>query len=321
MKKIFVTGGAGFIASNLIMRLLKLNYKVISIDNFDSFYDRRIKEKNLGLFAENKSFSFFEGDILNKDLLNEIFEEHKPDAVVHLAAKAGVRPSLNDPIGYYKVNMDGTINILETMKKFGVSKLVFASSSSVYGENKKVPFSESDIVDFPISPYAASKKAGELICYSYHHLYSFDIFCMRFFTVYGYAQRPEMAIANFASKIINNTPITVFDKNGVTSRDYTFIDDIVSGLVNSIERVKGYEILNLGNSRPIHLPYLIELLERYLDKKAIIEYKERQMGDVLTTYADIKKAEQLLDYNPDTPIELGIKKYCDWLLSEKVHLI
>ncbi len=316
MKKVLVTGGAGFIGSNLTERLLNDNYKVVCIDNFDSFYDRTIKEKNIEKFRNNKNWKIYEGDILNKELLQKIFREEKIELVVHLAAKAGVRPSLINPIGYYETNVFGTINILEAMRNFGLKDMLFASSSSVYGNNKKLPFSETDNVDNPISPYAASKKAGELLCYTYHSLYDFNIFCYRFFTVYGPKQRPEMAIAKFANNILKGETITLFDGNGSTSRDYTYIDDIVNGLINSITRLKGYEIFNLGESQVVKLSDLVSLLEKYLGKKAKVEFGSRQAGDVERTFADVEKSRKMLEYNPKIKIEEGIELYCKWLLSE-----
>lgn len=316
MKNIFITGGAGFIGSHFIRKLLSENYNVINIDNFDHFYARSLKEKNLRPFLSNKNFFHYEGDILDESLLHKIFTEHKIDIVVHLAAKAGVRPSLKHPSDYFKVNVLGTINIFETMKLFNVKKMLFASSSSVYGNNKKTPFSEIDNVDNPISPYAASKKACELICSTYNNLYGIDVFAFRFFTVYGASQRPEMAIAKFAGDILNNNPITLFDGTGSTARDYTYIDDITDGLYKSLDKINGFEIFNLGESQTTKLSDLVALLEKALDKKAKIVFGEKQPGDVEITFADISKAKKILGYNPQTKIEEGISKYCKWLLSQ-----
>ncbi|MBI9072339.1 MAG: GDP-mannose 4,6-dehydratase [Melioribacteraceae bacterium] len=312
MRTILVTGGAGFIGSSLVDNLLQNGEFVISIDNFDPFYDKEIKLSNISKQKENLNYKFCEGNILDEAFLSKIFTDYKIDVVIHLAAKAGVRPSLEDPDSYFQTNINGTITLLNVMNKFNVKKLLFASSSSVYGNNKKVPFSESDNVDFPVSPYAASKKSGELICYTYSHLYDFDIYLFRFFTVFGPRQRPEMAIAKFTDNIAKDIPITLFFGNGETKRDYTYIDDIVTGLVAGVEKVSGYEIFNLGNSRTVKLMELVNLIEENLGKKANIIKKECQPGDVVQTYAEIEKAKNLLNYYPKTPIEDGIAKYVQW---------
>jgi UDP-glucuronate 4-epimerase len=314
--KILITGAAGFIGSNLAEKLIENNSDVIGIDNFDPFYSRDIKERNINSLKNKESFSFYEGDLLDLDFLKSIFSKNSISKVIHLAAKAGVRPSIQDPKGYFETNVTGTVNLLNTMVENDVKKLIFASSSSVYGNNEKVPFSENDSVDNPISPYAASKKSGELICHTYHHLYNMDIFALRFFTVYGPRQRPEMAIAKFADKILKGEPITLFDKAGSTSRDYTYIDDILEGLISCIDKVNGFEVFNLGESQVVKLNELVKILERHLGKKANIVYAEKQPGDVNTTFADISKAKNLINYNPTTKIDEGIKKYCSWLISE-----
>lgn len=311
--KILITGGAGFIGSHFAGKLLELNHSVANIDNFDPFYDRKFKENNLKPLLVNRNFTSYEGDIRDIEFLEKIFSNHKFDLVAHIAAKAGVRPSLSNPTEYFQVNVQGTINILEMMKKYDVRKMLFASSSSVYGNNKKLPFSENDNVDHPISPYAASKKACELYCSTFNSLYGIDIFAFRFFTVYGPAQRPEMAIAKFANAILNNQPITLYDGDGSTARDYTYIDDIIDGLVKSLDIINGFEIFNLGESQTIRLMELVELLEKNLDKKAGIIFGDKQPGDVEITYANIEKAKTILGYSPQIKIENGIKKYCDWL--------
>lgn len=311
--KIFLTGGAGFIASHFAKKLLESGHSIVSIDNFDPFYDRKLKEKNLETLRDFENFQNIEGDLRDDDFLEQIFNKAKFDLVVHLAAKAGVRPSISDPKGYFEVNVQGTINILEQMRKHNIGKMIFASSSSVYGNNKKTPFSETDNVESPISPYAASKKAGELVCSTYNTLYGINISAFRFFTVYGPAQRPEMAIAKFSRNILEDNPITLFDGTGSTSRDYTYIDDIVDGLYKSIDKLEGFQIFNLGESQVVKLIDLVNLLETHLNKKAIIEFGEKQPGDVDITYADISKAVDKLGYNPVTKIEEGIKKYCEWL--------
>ncbi len=302
-----ITGVAGFIGSNLAATLLKNGHAVTGIDNFDTFYDPAIKRKVVGRLKEHPAFSITEGDIRDRKALDDFLAAEKPDVVIHLAARAGVRPSIEQPELYYDVNVTGTLVLLEAMRAAGIKDMLFASSSSVYGNNKKVPFSETDAVDNPISPYAATKKTGELLCYTYHHLYDFNIFCLRFFTVYGPGQRPEMAIQQFGRKITEGTPITLFG-DGTTRRDYTFIEDIVAGIMSSAEKLKGYEILNLGNSDTISLIDLVRGIEETLNKKAIIEWKPMQPGDVEITFADISKAKKLLGYSPDYPVKKGLKR-------------
>lgn len=310
MKKAFITGVAGFIGSNLAAAMLQQGIGIAGIDNFDDFYDPQIKRNVISKLENFPGFRLYEGDIRNSQLLERILEDEKPEVVIHLAARAGVRPSIEQPALYYDVNVNGTLSLLEAMRKTGLNNLLFASSSSVYGNNKKVPFSESDAVDNPISPYAASKKAGELLCYTYHHLYNFNIFCLRFFTVYGPGQRPEMAIQQFGRKISEGSLITLFG-DGSTRRDYTFVEDIVAGIMASASNLKGYEILNLGNSETISLIDLVRGIEKTLGKKAIIEWQPMQPGDVEITYADISKARKLLNYKPDYPILQGLKKMFD----------
>ena len=307
MKNVFITGVAGFIGSNLADTLLNLGMRVSGIDNFDNFYDPEIKRKVVEKLKSYPGFKIFEGDIRDRKLLDQIFEAEKPELVIHLAARAGVRPSIEDPELYYDVNVTGTLVLLEAMRKAGLKDLLFASSSSVYGNNKKVPFSESDAVDNPISPYAATKKAGELLCYTYHHLYNFNIFCLRFFTVYGPGQRPEMAIQQFGRKITEGTPITLFG-DGTTRRDYTFVGDIVAGILAAAGKLDGYQILNLGNSDTISLIDLVRGIEETLGRKALIEWQPMQPGDVEITYADISKARNLIGYKPDYPVKKGLQK-------------
>lgn len=311
-KIILVTGAAGFIGSNLVDRLLSQGYQVIGIDNFDDFYPREIKENNLMDAMKSDKFNFCEGDIRNKDFLSKIFAESKIEMVIHLAAKAGVRPSILEPAPYFDVNVTGTLNVLEAMRLFSVSKLIFSSSSSVYGNNKKVPFSEQDNVDNPISPYAASKKAAELLCHTYYHLYNFDIFCLRLFTVYGPRQRPDLAINKFTNLILKDEPIPLFG-DGNTGRDYTYVDDIIEGMLASIDKIKGYQIINLGDSKTISLNKLVELISTTIKKNVKKIYLPKQPGDVENTYADISKAVLLLDYTPRISINLGIEKYFRWL--------
>ena len=312
MKSILITGFAGFIGSHLTEKMLLSGNTIIGIDNFDSFYDRSIKEKNISGFRDIKNFSLYELDLLDKEGLKRVFETNRIDLVVHLAAKTGVRPSLIDPAGYYDTNVIGTLNLLEAMKQYGCKKMVFASSSSVYGNNKKVPFSEDDNVDSPISPYAATKKAGELLCHTYCHLYGFSIFCLRFFTVYGPRQRPDLAIHRFAKLIMEGKSIPFYG-DGNTARDYTFISDIVDGIMGAINNLNGYDIFNLGESKTITLSKMVSVLENVLGKKAILEKLPLQPGDVERTYADISKAQRILNYSPSFSFESGIEEFIHWL--------
>ena len=309
--RILVTGGAGFIGSNLIEFLLTEGHFVDCIDNFNDYYDPSIKRANLAKAMQESNFQLFESDILDYEKLAPIFQRNKYDIIVHLAARAGVRPSIKQPLLYEKVNVQGTIHLLELCKKHSIKKFIFASSSSVYGANKKVPFSESDSVDNPISPYAATKKSGELICYTFSQLYDISTTCLRFFTVYGPRQRPDMAIHKFTNLINSQKPIPVFGE-GTSRRDYTFIDDIIHGIDAAINNCDGYNIYNLGESQTIGLLSLVKLIEENLNKKAILDYKPHQPGDVPITYADISKAQIDLNYSPQTPIEVGIKKFVDW---------
>jgi len=308
---LLVTGGAGFIGSNLIDRLLKDGHTVVCIDNFDDYYNPSIKEQNISGALLNDRFVIVRGDIRDVSALEKCFSNISIDVVIHLAARAGVRPSLVNPELYYDVNVIGTLRLLEAMKKWNVTRLVFGSSSSVYGNNNHVPFSETDSVDRPVSPYAASKKAGELLCYTYHELYKFDLYCLRFFTVYGPRQRPEMAIHHFVKKILAGDRITLFG-DGSSQRDYTFIDDILDGVTKCLNNLKGYEIINLGESQTISLVDLITVIENLTGKKARIDWKPMQPGDVTRTFADITKARKILGYNPQYHVADGIKIFIEW---------
>lgn len=310
---ILVTGNAGFIGSHLTEFLLK-EHTVRGIDNFNNYYDPQLKEANIENVINNPRFKQYRGDIRDTEFLEEVFEKENIDIIVHLAAMAGVRPSIEDPQLYTEVNINGTVNLLEICRKHGIKKFVFASSSSVYGNNKKVPFSESDNVDYPISPYAASKKAGELICHTYHNLFDISIICLRFFTVYGPRQRPDLAIRKFTNKILHKKAIPVYG-DGSTRRDYTFITDIIDGVYKAILNVSDthcYEIFNLGESRTISLHEMITTLEATLGKKAKIDRQPLQPGDVDQTYADISKSKEKLGYNPQMNFEDGIKLFVDW---------
>lgn len=311
---ILVTGGAGFIGSHTIRALLSRGESVICVDNFNDFYNPEIKEKNIRGFLNNKNFKLCRADICDFNKLKKVFLENEIDLIIHLAARAGVRPSIQNPILYSKVNIDGTLNLLELAREFKISNFIFASSSSVYGNNKKVPFSEKDNVDNPISPYAATKKAGELICYTYHKLYKISIVCLRFFTVYGPSGRPDMAPYKFTKLIFEGKEVPMYG-DGSSCRDYTYINDIVSGIVSSIGYVKAhkcYEIFNLGNSQTVKLRQLIAVIEKLLDKKAKIKRLPSQPGDVEKTYADISKAKKFLGWSPKTKIEEGMEKFVEW---------
>jgi len=310
-----VTGGAGFIGSHLVERLLDEGHRVICLDNFDDFYDPALKRGNLRRALQESRFRLIEGDLRDAGLLKKIFQEEEIENIVHLAARPGVRPSIQNPLLYAEVNIRGTMNLLEVCQKHGVRRFIFASSSSVYGNNPKVPFAEEDPVDNPISPYAATKKAGELICHTYHHLYGLDIACLRYFTVYGPRQRPEMAIHQFIRLIDQGKKVFLFG-DGNSRRDYTYIDDAIEGTMGALARDHGYEIYNIGESRTTSLSELIQLIEEQMGKRARIEYLPTQPGDVERTYADIRKARRLLGYRPRTDIGEGLTRFIRWYLKE-----
>jgi UDP-glucuronate 4-epimerase len=309
--KVLVTGGAGFIGSHVVERLLDLGHNVVCLDNFNDFYDPALKHRNIEKAFWSNRYTLVSGDILDKDLLDRVFAD-RPDVVVHLAAWAGVRPSIENPSIYQRVNIEGTLNLLEQCRFCGVDKFVFASSSSVYGGRTDVPFRETDNVMKPISPYAATKAAGEAICYTYHHLFGINIHALRFFTVYGPRQRPEMAVHLFARKMLRGEPVVAFG-NGESSRDYTYIDDIVDGVTASALCCKGFEIINLGGSKTTNLDTLLKLIAKRLGKNPRIEYSEDRPGDVPVTFADITVANRLLGYEPKVGIEEGIDRFCTWL--------
>lgn len=313
-RKVLITGGAGFIGSHLAERLLDENDTVLCLDNFNDFYDPEIKRNNIDPIRGNSNYILLEGDIRDQSLVNKIFAEHKPDAVVHLAAMAGVRPSIDDPLLYNDVNVNGTCVLLEAVRKYPVSNFLFGSSSSVYGARDKVPFSENDDVTRPISPYAATKVAGEILCSTYHRLFNIPVTCLRFFTVYGPRQRPEMAIHLFARLIRDGKTVPIFG-DGSSRRDYTYIDDIIDGVLRSLERPFGFEIINLGESRTTALMDLVALLEEGLGRKAELEMLPDQPGDVPITYADVSRARELLGYEPSISIEKGIEKFVEWLME------
>ncbi len=314
-KTYLVTGGAGFIGSSLADFLLKKDYKVVVIDNFCDFYDPSIKRNNVNDNLDNPNYKLYEIDLRCKSDVEKVFRENKIDVVIHLAAMAGVRPSIENPILYQEVNCIGTQNLLEVMKEYGVKNLVMASSSSVYGNNKKVPFKETDIVDYAISPYAATKKSNEVMTHVYHKLFNMNVIMLRFFTVYGPRQRPDLAINKFTRLMLNDEEVTMFG-DGTTSRDYTYIDDIVSGIYSSINYVLNnkdvYEIVNLGNSSPVSLKEMINTIAEVLNKEPKIKEMPMQQGDVDIAYADISKAKEMLNYDPKTPFKEGIEKFVKW---------
>ena len=308
--KILVTGAAGFIGSHLCERLLGDGLTVIGVDNFDDFYDPQIKRRNISECLKNDKFQLVEADIRDSSAMEKAAEG--TEVIVHLAARAGVRPSIEQPILYVDVNVNGTMILLEAARKNKINKFIFASSSSVYGNNKKVPFSEDDNVDFPISPYAATKKAGELLCHTYHHLFGISITCLRYFTVYGPRQRPDLAIHKFARLIEQGKPVPVYG-DGTMMRDFTYIDDIIDGTFAAIERCNGYNIYNLGECQPIAVNDLVVEIEKALGKKAAIEYLPLQPGDVEITFADVTRAAEKLGYNPSTDIQAGLAEFVTWL--------
>ncbi|MGO4547617.1 GDP-mannose 4,6-dehydratase [Paenibacillus sp. 2TAB23] len=330
MSTIVVTGGAGFIGSHLCDALLQKGHKVINIDSFNDYYDPVIKRNNVEetqdlvdkLNLARDSYKVEEGDLRNAEFLNRIFNENQVDTIIHLAASAGVRPSIQDPVLYTDVNINGTVNLLEMSKIHNIKSFVFASSSSVYGNNDKVPFSEDDVVDFPISPYAATKKAGELLCHTYHSLYNINMACLRFFTVYGPRQRPDLAIHKF-TKLISEGEAIPYYGDGSSERDYTYIEDIIDGVTKAVEWVKEgerkFEVFNLGESNTISLRRMVEAIENTLGKKAVINKMPMQPGDVNRTYADVSKAKNILGYNPSWHFEDGISKFVEWYQSSTIE--
>jgi UDP-glucuronate 4-epimerase len=317
-RKVLVTGAAGFIGSHLAEQLVHQGYRVLGLDNFDDFYPPAIKYENIRTLEAEEGFRIIEGDIRDADLLNRIFTEHDITLVAHLAARAGVRPSIQQPLLYDDLNIRGTINLLEASRTSGVKQFVFASSSSVYGLNTKVPFDENDRVDRPTSPYAASKAAAELYCRTYHHLYGLPVTVLRLFTVYGPRQRPEMAIHQFTRVIDSGEEITVFG-DGTSKRDYTYVSDIVDGIIRALTyENRGFEIFNLGDSRPVALDYLVSLIEEALGKKARIRKLPMPPGDMPVTYAGISKARTIIAYQPKISIEEGVSLFIQWYLTNKV---
>ena len=312
---ILVTGGAGFIGSHLCESLLGDGHRVVAIDNFDPFYDPATKHNNLALLSQWPAFRFIEGDIRNPAVFQDVFSQNTVDAVVHLAAKAGVRPSILQPAEYLDVNVTGTLQLLEAMRTAGVPRLLLASSSSVYGNQEKTPFSETDDVSNPISPYAATKRAGELLAYTYHHLYGLQTACLRLFTVYGPRQRPDLAIHKFAHLALENRPIPLFG-DGSTRRDYTFVADTVRGIQQVLELPDlGYEIFNLGGGTPVTLLEMVHALEKALGRTLDIQYLDKQPGDVDQTFADVTKARAHFGYQPQVGLEEGVQRFAEWFCA------
>jgi UDP-glucuronate 4-epimerase len=308
---ILITGGAGFIGSHLAERLLADDRRVVVLDNFDSFYDPAVKRRNVEQALDHDAYRLVEGDIRDATTLDELFVRESIGTVVHLAARAGVRPSIADPVLYSSVNLDGTTQLLEACRRYGVGRFLFGSSSSVYGNNPQVPFAESDPVDHPISPYAATKKAGEVICHVYHHLCDMRVACLRFFTVYGPRQRPEMAIHKFSRLLAAGEEIEQYG-DGSSARDYTYVADIVEGIVRAMTRATGYHVWNLGGSRTIALAELVGKIAERLAVPARVRELPVQPGDVDRTWADISLARRELDWSPEIDIDGGLDLFLAW---------
>ena len=312
MTSILVTGGAGFIGSHLCEHLLRRGHRVAIVDSLDDYYAPQLKLANLDEVRQAGDFEFFPVDIRDTGPLQEVFEKTRPEAVVHLAARAGVRPSLLNPELYVSVNIQGTLNLLELSRKYGVHRLVFASSSSVYGQANHVPFVENDPVTQPLSVYGATKISGEALGFAYAHLYPLSVVCLRIFTAFGPRQRPDLAIRKFAHLIEENQEVPLFG-DGSMQRDYTYIDDVVAAFERALEYHGSFEIFNLGNSRPVRLDYMVRSLEEALGKKALRKPLPPQPGDMLVTYADLTKSRRLLGYNPQVSFEEGIRRFVEWL--------
>lgn len=314
-RNVLLTGGAGFIGSHLAEKLLTAGCEVTVVDDFNDFYDPSIKEANLQAIGD--ALDIRRIDIRHAEAVNGLFDEKKFDCVIHLAARAGVRPSIQDPQLYLSTNVDGTLHLLEACRKHGVAHFIFASSSSVYGINSKVPFAESDLIERTISPYAATKLMGEQLCSNYSYLYGIRCMCLRFFTVYGPRQRPDLAIAKFTRRILDGVPIEQYG-DGSTARDYTYIEDIIQGIIGAaVYEKSNYEIFNLGGSETHTLSELITTIESAVGKKAIIRKLSDQPGDVPRTFADITKAKKLLGYSPSTSFSSGVDRYVEWVKSSE----
>jgi UDP-glucuronate 4-epimerase len=311
---LLVTGGAGFIGSHLCESLLEKGHSVICIDNFNDYYDPKIKEKNIENCLKNKNFILFRKDITNIGEIKKIFENRKIEQVLHLAARVGVRESISKPILFEEVNVKGTLNLLNLCKEFNIKKFIFISSSSVYGENKKIPYSESDPTNNIISPYAATKRSAEILCETYSRLFGMNITCLRLFTVYGPRGRPEMAPYKFTKLIDEEKELPMFG-DGSSKRDYTYVRDIVDGIISAVNKSLRFEIINLGNSKPVELRKFISIIEKTVGKKAKIKKLPHQKGDVSITFADISKAKELLNYSPKVDLEQGMRNFFEWYLK------
>ncbi|MBI5561159.1 MAG: GDP-mannose 4,6-dehydratase [Deltaproteobacteria bacterium] len=311
---VLITGGAGFIGSHLAGKLLERGERVIAVDDFNSFYDPKLKLENISGFEANPGFTLCRADIRDARAIARVVEEHPPHVVCHMAARAGVRPSIEDPLLYEETNLKGTLNILEAVKGLNLENFVFASSSSVYGAASKVPFSEDDPVNSPISPYAATKRAGELLLFTYSHLYKIPVTCLRFFTVYGERGRPDMAVARFTKLICEGGEVPVYG-DGSARRDFTYIGDILKGLIQSLYTPFPYEIINLGGAHTAEVKELVSIVEKNLGKRARLKYLPPAQGDVPVTYADVSKAKRLLGYSPEVTLDEGVGRYVRWFLD------
>ncbi len=315
MATVLITGSAGFMGSHLAEAMLAAGHRVVGLDNFDPYYDPQIKRRNLARLLESEAFALIEGDIRDAEVVNHLFADTGPDWVLHWAAKAGVRPSLQMPAEYAAVNVEGTTNILEAARSHMPVKVVFASSSSVYGAENPLPFREDADVSRPISPYAATKVASEALCHSFHHLYDLPVMCLRLFTVYGPRQRPDLAINKFVRLMSKRQPIPLYG-DGSTTRDYTYIDDVIAAVMKAVELDFGFEIVNIGSNRPVRLSDLVTALEQVMGVKAAIEYLPQQAGDVPHTLADISRARQLLDWEPQVSLQQGLSSFLDWMAKQ-----
>lgn len=311
--KILVTGGAGFIGSHLTEKLLQENFQVICLDNFDDFYNPDEKARNISLFHSNPDFELLKGDLTDQEFTTEVLSVHKPQIIINLAARPGVRPSIQKPHDYLKTNITGTLCLLEAMREHKPVKFIHASSSSVYGLNARKPFAETDPVSCPASPYAATKIASEALCYSYNHLFHINTSILRFFTVYGSRQRPDLAIRNFMLNILRQKEIQIYGE-GNSSRDYTHVSDIVAGIRKAMDYIaEEYSVFNIGNSSPVNLIDLIRKIEAILGKKALLKFIDKQQGEMPATFADISQAQKLLGYNPATGIDEGLHEMARWV--------
>lgn len=315
--RILLTGAAGFIGSHLTEQLLAVGHHVVGIDNFDDQYDPIRKQSNISLFNAYPQFEFVLGDIRDQALITNLLRQRHCETVVHLAARTGVRASVNEPKQCIDVNVNGTLSVLEAMLAANVRRLVMASSSSVYGNSTRVPFREDDDADRPLSPYAMSKRSAELLAYTYHHLHGFDVACLRFFTVYGPRQRPEMAISQFTKQLFNGQPITLFG-DGTTARNYTYVHDTVIGILKAIYNLSGYDLLNIGGAGCVSLRDLVSLLENATGRKATINWQPAQAGDVTLTCADLQHSTNQIGYRPTVLMEEGLNRYVEWYKKERI---